>query len=134
MIERLLKSWTRVPLIVDWRFPLIVDSRIGHAPASWRADASPDPWTALAQQTRCDLQADLQAEAAEHLVLHAVRSPARLIGRRFGDPLRDLDRLGLVERATLPVKGGFQTALGAALEPDVEGPRQDIRGLRRKFG
>src|SRR5215472_16677088 len=123
MIERLLKSWTRVPLIVDRRFPLIVDSRIGDAPASWRADASSNPGAVLAEQTSGDVQADLQAEAAKHLVLHAVRPPARLIGRRLGDPLCELDRLGLVERTTLPVESGFEAVFGATLEPDVEGPR-----------
>src|SRR5215510_9965394 len=101
MIERLLKSWTRVPLIVERNFPLIVDSRIGVSPATGCADAAPDPRSMLAQQAGGNFQADLQPEAAKHLVLHTIGSPARLVGRSLGDPLGDLDSLGLVECAAL---------------------------------
>ena len=65
----------------------------------------------LAQQSGSDLQADLQPEATEDLVLDAVRAPARLVGRCLADPLCDLDSLSLVEPATLAVKRGLQDRL-----------------------
>jgi hypothetical protein len=117
----------------ETRFPLRGDWRTDFSPATWRRYATSSPRTVLSQQTRGDVQADLQPVAPEHLVLHAVRAPTRLIGRCLADPLRDLDRLSLIERATLPIERRFKAAVGAAFEPDVEGARQYPCGFRRQL-
>ncbi len=133
MIERLLKSWIHIPLIVEWDFPLIVDSRNGVNPATGRTDAAPDPWSMLAQQAGGNFQADLQPEATEDLVLHPVRTPRRLVSWSLGDPLGDLNCLGLVERTALSVECAFKTARCTTLQPDVERARQDVRSFPGQF-
>lgn len=125
MIERLLKSWTRVPLIVDTVMEL--------APSTRGADPATHPWPMLAQQAGGDVEADFQPEALEDLVLHAVGSPARLVGRGFGDPLGDLDGLRLIERAPLPIEGSFEAAMSAAPESDVDGSRDYAGSFGRQF-
>ena len=44
----------------ETRFPLPEDLRIEFSPAMWRRYATSSPGTALSQQTRGDVQADLQ--------------------------------------------------------------------------
>ena len=133
MIERLLKSWTRVPLIVEWDFPLIVDSVMRLAPSTRGTDAAAHPRSVLSQQILGHVLADLQPVAPEDFVLHAIGSPAWLVGGGFGDPLGDLDGLRLIKRTALPIQRSVQTALGSAPEPDVEGARDDAGGLGRQF-
>lgn len=133
MIERLLKSWTRVPLIVEWDFLLIVDSATGLAPSARGRDTASRSWPVLAQQVGSYVEADLQLEAPVDFVLHTVGSPARLVGWGINDPLGDLDGLCLIERAPLPVEGSFKAALSTSLEPGVEGARHDACGFGRQF-
>ena len=67
MSDRLLKSWTRVPLIRDWRNaePLVLENLPSPPPA------------VLAQQAVGDVGADLAAEAAQRFALHLTRAYAR---------------------------------------------------------
>lgn len=83
MIERLLKSWTRVPLIVERDLPLIAPSVIGLDPSTMGVDAAARPCPMLAQEICSDIAADLQPLATQHFVSQAVRAPARLVGRIF---------------------------------------------------
>jgi hypothetical protein len=55
------------------------------------------------QKTGCDVEADLQAVTAEHLVLDAVGAPAWAARGGLGDPVRDLDALRLAENAARPI-------------------------------
>ena len=89
-------------------FPLRGDWLADFFPATCGQYATSCPRAVLAQQVSGNVEAYLQPEAPEHFILHTVRAPTWLVGRRFSDPLRDLDRLGLVERAALPVERGFQ--------------------------
>lgn len=54
MTERLLRSWIRVPLIVQRDFPLIVKLRTSVSRAAC-ADAAAKPGSMLAQQVRGDV-------------------------------------------------------------------------------
>ncbi len=59
MIERLFKSWTRVPLIVERNFPSIVDSGTDLGLSTRRAGVLPQPRSMLAQQAHGNFQAEL---------------------------------------------------------------------------
>src|SRR6266852_447813 len=72
---------TGFPLNDETRFPLRGDWRTDFSPPTWCRYATSSPRTVFSQQTRGDVQADLQRVTPEHLVLHAVRAPTWLVGR-----------------------------------------------------
>ena len=80
MIERLLKSWTRVPLIVERNFPLIADSRIGVSPATGCADAAP-AGAPTTQHRGCDVEGDVWTVTPKQFLFHAIGSTARTVPR-----------------------------------------------------
>ena len=59
MIERLLKSWTRFPLIVERDFPLIVDSGTNLGVSTRRIGVLPSQRSMLAQQAHGNFQAEI---------------------------------------------------------------------------
>jgi hypothetical protein len=76
MSDRLLKSWTAVPLIVDWRN--------GESPSQENFATPPD--AVHAQQSVCNIDRDLDAEATPGFVLDSICPPSRFIRRRRSNP------------------------------------------------
>jgi hypothetical protein len=74
---------TGFPLNDETRFPLRGDWLADFFPATWGEYATSCPRAMLAQQASGNVEAYLQPEAPEHLVLHTVRAPTWLVGRCF---------------------------------------------------
>src|SRR6266478_4803734 len=88
MSDRLLRSWTRAPLIVDRR-----NAELPHL----QDGSSPTPRTMPAQQAVRGVDAHLGTEAAQRFALHPVGTPAWPIGRSGGNPRGEFHHLWLGE-------------------------------------
>ena len=122
MSDRLLKSWTRAPLIVDRR----------NAELTLLQDLPPTPQTVPAQQAVSDVDADLGSEATQRFALDTVGTPAWPIGRSGGDPRGEFHHLRLGE---VEPSGSFECSIEPVLrtpsQPDIDGSRHHAGGLGR---
>jgi hypothetical protein len=121
MSDRLLKSWTRVPLIRDWRNakPLVLK------------DLPSPPWAVLAQQAVGDMDADFGDEAAQRFGLHAVGAPARSIGWCGSDPLGELHHLRLATNPPDPPPRKVRLHPDVAVSPRFKAQVYDLRKIGR---
>ena len=116
MIDRLLKSSTGVPLIVNWC----------NGQLSPCENLASPPRTVHAQQSIRDIDRDLNSKAPQRFVLHAICSPARSGRRRISDPLSKLSGLRSRKLPARSFERSFKSALRTTLYPAIQSSRSHV--------